>query len=66
MVRVRVKSPVVVLLLQDLPEMTAPSSPAFSAIWGSGTCNVLRTTSIPCFWSSLSTFSLARVRLARA
>ena len=37
-----------------LPETTAPSKPAFSAIWRSGAMIALRTMSIPRVWSSLS------------
>jgi hypothetical protein len=46
-----------------LPATTAPSKPAFSAIWRTGDCSARRTISMPTFWSSLAERSLSSARI---
>ena len=61
----RVEAPVDSSRSSVLPAITAPSSPAFSAICRSGVWIALRTISMPKRWSSLSALSLARTASAR-
>ncbi len=48
-------------MIEDLPTMTEPSSPALMAIWRAGVDRAFRTMSTPCFWSSLSAHPLERL-----